>query len=124
MPDHVHWLFELGERLPIGRIISKIKRLSPEPIKWQRDFFEHRLRPHEAIELYGRYIFLNPYRAKLLTHDDIYQGTRLWKPEQFNFTQSLTTNEGPQPEWLNQARIDPLEAFERACGTPAPTDPT
>ncbi|MGB0417091.1 MAG: transposase, partial [Coraliomargarita sp.] len=105
MPDHVHWLFVLGARLPLGRIVSKWKHLCPNKIEWQRDFFDHRLRPEEEVELYGRYIFMNPYRVKLAKNDEVHSGTRIWKPELFVFLGSLTPKRCPQPEWL--AQTDP-----------------
>ncbi len=114
MPDHTHWLFELGERLTLGRVISKWKRFCPKSVTWQRDFFEHRLRPFEELETYGHYIFLNPYRAQLISVDQGYSGTRFWKPELFQFTESLTSTACPQPEWLAKPVIDPIEKFNQA----------
>ena len=71
MPDHIHWLFTLGDRLSLGRIIARLKAqtggtMGVARIEWQRDFFDHRLRPDEAVKRYGLYVFLNPYRAGLV----------------------------------------------------------
>jgi putative transposase len=70
MPDHVHLLFTLGERLSYGRVIAKFKTLGRDQgradWRWQKDGFEHQLRPHEKMEDYGFYVFMNPYRAGLI----------------------------------------------------------
>jgi putative transposase len=69
MPDHVHCLFNLGERLDVGQVMGKLKTLARDhgraPWKWQSDGFEHQVRSHESTEDYGFYIFMNPYRAGL-----------------------------------------------------------
>jgi putative transposase len=69
MPDHAHLLFTLGERLEVGQVMGKFKTKSRDQGRaawhWQDDGFEHRLRPTEAVEDYGFYIFMNPYRAGL-----------------------------------------------------------
>jgi putative transposase len=74
MPDHCHWLFELGYRLSLGRIVARFKVETSEacrrvPVAWQRDFYEHRLQADETPEDYALYTFLNPYRAGLIHAD-------------------------------------------------------
>jgi len=70
MPDHVHTLFILGDRLPLGRVIAKYKTLARDhgraTWRWQQDGYEHRLRENEDSSEYGFYIFMNPYRAQLI----------------------------------------------------------
>jgi putative transposase len=70
MPDHVHVLFRLGEKLNAGRCVARwktqIKKQSGFAGEWQRDFWEHRVRENERWEDYGFYMFLNPYRAGLV----------------------------------------------------------
>jgi putative transposase len=105
MPEHIHWLFELGARLSLGRVLARFKaetraELSERELVWQRDFFEHRLRPAEGIEDYGLYIFLNPYRAALLDSTETWAGWYCPKPGCFNFTGLLQTNGTPPPEWI------------------------
>jgi REP element-mobilizing transposase RayT len=67
MPDHVHVLFELGEKLGVGACVgywkSHVLKVVGYAEDWQRDFWEHRVRDDERWEDYGLYIFLNPYRA-------------------------------------------------------------
>lgn len=103
MPDHAHVLFSLGSKLEVGRCVSRWKavaqRLSGYPGKWQRDFWEHRLRDVEGWEDYALYIFLNPYRAGLLRHGS-WPGW--WAPEAgwFRFLGCLEPDGGPPTEWL------------------------
>lgn len=111
MDDHLHWLFELKGRLSLGRVVAKLKTKAVTEVCWQRDFYDHRLRPDELIELYGRYIFMNPYRAKLCSVDKLFEGTRFWRPEHFEFVRSLNGNGGPQPEWLRTEVEHPVEVF-------------
>ncbi|SDS39688.1 transposase [Opitutus sp. GAS368] len=69
MPDHVHFLFALGDGLHVGQVMGKFKALARNlgqaTWRWQHDGFEHQLRSVEAIDDYGFYIFMNPYRAGL-----------------------------------------------------------
>ncbi len=71
MPDHVHFLFRLGVRLSLDRVVAKIKGLSGSALRtvgarWQENFYEHRLRPEELLMSYVRYVFMNPYRLGLV----------------------------------------------------------
>ncbi|MBA4137372.1 MAG: hypothetical protein C0518_08675 [Opitutus sp.] len=52
MPDHIHVLFVLGERLPLGKCIQRLKAKTSADLldtacEWERDFFDHRLRPDD-----------------------------------------------------------------------------
>ena len=76
MPDHVHWLFQLGGRLSLGRIVAQWKAatrkvLAANDLAWQRDFFERHLRENEGLEAYGLYVFLNPYRNNVTSPDNL-----------------------------------------------------
>ena len=58
MPDHVHWLFILGSRLSLCSVIGRWKAdtrvaMLASDLTWQRDYFEHRLRPDEEREAYA-----------------------------------------------------------------------
>jgi REP-associated tyrosine transposase len=68
MPDHLHLLvaFPLGQQ--IGQVIRswKIYTSRQTKVKWQRDFFEHRLRSEESLEQKANYILENPVRAGLI----------------------------------------------------------
>ena len=108
MPDHFHWLLELGERLTLGRIVARLKSqtragLAGHALAWQRDFFEHRLRADESCEDYARYVFLNPYRTargvKLATPDTWWSS----RPEHLHFLSMLNADGTPPAEWLNES---------------------
>lgn len=52
MPDHVHLLFQLGEKLTLGKATARLKSksiagLKTRGLRWQKGYFEHRLRPEE-----------------------------------------------------------------------------
>ena len=69
MPDHVHGLirFPLPER-PMKREIADFKKFTARTlgIRWQRDFFDHRLRREESEREKADYILRNPERAGLV----------------------------------------------------------
>ena len=107
MPDHAHRLFTLGNRLSLGRVIARLKAQSKDAVAvggfdWQRDFFEHRLRAEEEIEHYGLYVFLNPYRAGLLSARE--KWAHWWCPrsESFRFMLRLNPDGTPPPEWIGE----------------------
>jgi hypothetical protein len=118
MPDHVHVLFELGEKLSVGRCVarwkSEARRLAGYAGEWRRDFWEHRLRDGEEIEDYGFYIFLNPYRAGLIDHHLTWPWWWPPDPRAFRFIGVLKENGAPQPEWadLPEARFTGLAIGE------------
>ena len=105
MPDHVHLLFVLGSRLPLGRVMAKFKTLARENgsggWRWQQDGFEHRQRPEETEEDYGFYIFMNPYRARLLSTAERWPWWVCPEPTRFMFTQHLNADGTPPIEWLD-----------------------
>jgi putative transposase len=107
MPDHVHLLFNLGSRLPVGRVIAKFKALARvgdfAAWRWQQDGFERRLRPEELEEDYGFYIFMNPYRARLISTAQRWPWWICLKPARFMFIPHLNTDGTPPVEWLDQA---------------------
>lgn len=106
MPDHLHWLFQLGHRLSLGRIVARFKAdthagLAAAGLRWQRDFFERRLREEESVEDYGRYIFLNPYQAGLLTPSEGWTGWWCPRPGQLEFLARLNPDGSIPREWLD-----------------------
>jgi REP element-mobilizing transposase RayT len=105
MPDHFHWLFMLGPRLSLGRVLAKFKThtgklLNVAGAEWQRDFFEHRLRESESAEGYGFYIFMNPYRARLIAIGAPWPGWHCPRPDRFSFSSMLDSAGSPPPQWL------------------------
>lgn len=77
MPDHLHWLFQLGEREPLSAIVKELKARSALAIRqansftptrplWQRGFYDHAIRSNEDLQAVARYIVANPLRAGLV----------------------------------------------------------
>jgi len=117
MPDHFHWLFMLGGRLTLGRVLAKFKVQSSrlwndQTGVWQRDYFEHRLRESESSEAYGFYVFMNPYRAKLITDDQTWSGWYCPEPARFRFVSMLDSAGRAPSQWLNLAVDDSLHVGE------------
>ena len=80
MPDHVHWLFILGDDSSLGALVNTWKGFSGKHIRkslggtgpvWQRGFHDHAIRRDEDLRATARYIVANPLRAGLV--DDIGQ---------------------------------------------------
>lgn len=75
MPDHLHWLFVLGDTYSLGQILNFLKGRSARAINrylgrdgavWQPAFHDHALRTDEEIREVARYIVANPLRAGLV----------------------------------------------------------
>jgi REP element-mobilizing transposase RayT len=74
MPDHVHWLFELGPNSILSRVVSKLKASTTRQIRqscglsgliWQRGFHDRAIRKDENLRAAARYVVANPLRAGL-----------------------------------------------------------
>ena len=69
MPDHIHWLFQLGENLKLHNVIKTVKSKTSiqigRPI-WQAGYYDHAIRKDEDIANIARYIIANPIRAGLV----------------------------------------------------------
>ena len=109
MPDHVHLLFVLGDRLSLDRLVAKWKaRVRPTPgseAAWQANYFEHRLRSDESEEAYAWYVFMNPYRAGLVTVDEVWPGWWPHAESAWTFLALARSGPRPQPEWLDRYEI-------------------
>ena len=77
MPDHLHWLFQLGERETLSSTVKRFKARSALAIGrhvelgapvWQRGFHDHAIRRDEDLLVVARYIVANPLRAGLAEH--------------------------------------------------------
>jgi len=68
MPDHLHMLATFGEKTGMRTVIRNWKRYLTNHvrIRWQRDFFDHRLRDDENFSAKANYILNNPVRAGLV----------------------------------------------------------
>ena len=84
MPDHLHALISFNTRQhPMSRSIQSLKGFLAKEvgIKWQKNYFDHRLRNDEALEEKAQYIRLNPVRAGLAKDPQAWPfiiGTELW----------------------------------------------
>ena len=105
IPDHVHLLFRLGDRLTLDRVIAKwraqVRRLVPG-LAWQPNYFEHRLRPTESAESYAWYVFMNPYRAGLIGLNECWLGWWTDGSVAWTFLREAKPGPCPQPEWREQ----------------------
>jgi len=68
MPDHVHMLAAFPDGNGPAPAVRNWKRFAARHfgVKWQRDFFDHRIRHDESLEGKESNIRLNPVRAGLV----------------------------------------------------------
>ena len=75
MPDHGHWLLQMGECMPLERVVSRLKAASgvranrmlarAGPL-WEPAFHDRALRCEDDLFAVARYIVANPVRAGLV----------------------------------------------------------
>ncbi len=67
MPDHVHLLASFPPEKEMRAIVTQWKRFlaRTQPLTWQRDFFDHRLRHDESFAEKVTYLRNNPVRKGL-----------------------------------------------------------
>ena len=75
MPDHLHWLMQLGEDSNLSAVVRSIKSASARTLNlslgrtgriWQSGFHDHALRSDEDMKHIARYVVANPLRAGLV----------------------------------------------------------
>lgn len=69
MPDHLHWLMQLGDGKSLSRVVGAVKAISAHAIGqriWQDGFHDHAVRQEEDLVVLARYIVANPLRAGLV----------------------------------------------------------
>lgn len=75
MPDHLHWLFQLGESTTLSALMKGFKARSAQRLNhylkrhgplWQKAFYDHAVREEEDVKGIARYIVANPLRAGLV----------------------------------------------------------
>ena len=104
MPDHVHALVVLGERLSLGKAIARLKAklckvITDSSSQWERDFFDRHVRPDDDRVALFLYIFLNPYRAGLCSRSEKWPWYFCRSDDGEWFKDYLEQNL-PVPEWL------------------------
>ncbi len=69
MPDHLHALITFAPDQAMQKVVRDWKRYTARNagIRWQRDFFDHRIRNEESLVEKWNYIVQNPVRANLVT---------------------------------------------------------
>jgi REP element-mobilizing transposase RayT len=74
MPDHVHWLFQLGDKPGLCDVMQALKGNSSRRINqmlnrrghvWQKAYFDRGLRDGDDLRAMARYIVANPLRRGL-----------------------------------------------------------
>lgn len=75
MPDHLHWLVEIGQDSLLPKVMMYVKGRSAHRINkeiqhhgriWNKGFHDHALRKEEDVQNIARYIVSNPLRAGLV----------------------------------------------------------
>lgn len=75
MPDHVHWLIQLGQHDDICVVVNRLKSFSARMANrvlqrkgklWAAAYHDHALRADEDLRVVARYIVANPLRAHLV----------------------------------------------------------
>ena len=70
MPDHLHWLMQLGSVRVLSRVVQSVKAASAQKIGkpiWQAGYHDHALRREEDLLAVARYLVANPLRAGLVS---------------------------------------------------------
>jgi REP element-mobilizing transposase RayT len=72
MPDHLHLLATVPAETQLEHLLAHWKRHVARTcgVRWQRDFFEHRLRRDEHFEAKLEYLRQNPVRAGLVVRPE------------------------------------------------------
>jgi REP element-mobilizing transposase RayT len=75
MPDHVHWLLQLGEQDGLSVVVNRLKSASAKQANrvlgstgavWGKAFHDHALRSEDDLQGVARYVVANPLRAGLV----------------------------------------------------------
>jgi putative transposase len=68
MPDHLHMLVGIEGDASLSSTIRDFKRATARfaSVRWQRNFFDHRIRQDESLRQKEDYIRENPIRAGLM----------------------------------------------------------
>ena len=90
MPDHVHWLVQLGANRSLPALVRALKAASTSRIRkqlqvtgplWERAYHDHALRRDEDLRAAARYIIANPLRARLVKRiGDYPYWNAIWLP--------------------------------------------
>ena len=110
MPDHVHGLIVLGQNLSLPQGVARFKAkthtvLKDVGLKWERGYFDHRIRPEDKLGPIVRYIANNPIRAGLIAADESrWPWFKLGEAERKWFRWGEFTAGDELPDWLSSKR--------------------
>ena len=84
MPDHLHALLSFPVNASMAKTISQFKAYQNRHcnIKWQNNFFDHRIRTGENLDEKALYIRANPVRAGLCSLPE--KWPYIWAPTNEN----------------------------------------
>lgn len=104
MPDHLHAILNLHGSISLSRVIRLFKgRMSPVlrryGVRWQRGYYDRRLRETDPIGVVLRYMLINPYREKLIPKE---QKWPYWFCTKEAKKWMSLDEDVPDPEWLNR----------------------
>lgn len=106
MPDHLHLLVVLGERLSLGKAVARLKSKTKGAlaehaagIEWQRDFYDHHVRPGEERLPIFHYVYFNPWRAGLCARDERWPWYHC-RAEDWRWLEASLAEARPLPNWL------------------------
>jgi REP element-mobilizing transposase RayT len=75
MPDHVHWMIQLGENNSLSRVVNRLKSASARRLNqlldrqgpvWDKAFHDRALRREDDLRAMARYVITNPLRSGLV----------------------------------------------------------
>ena len=77
MPDHAHWVLEVGANADLSKSVAALKRMSASAVNaangngrgvslWQDGFHDRAIRSDEDLLAVARYVVANPLRVKLV----------------------------------------------------------
>ncbi len=75
MPDHLHWIMQLGTVHNLSDTIQALKSIISRKLGetvFQKGFYDHAIRREEDIKSLARYIVANPLRAGLVSNINDY----------------------------------------------------
>lgn len=104
MPDHLHFVSQASaETCHLTRFVDRFKQVTAYEFRktrglrlWQKRYYDHVLRPREAIEDAACYVWWNPVRQGLCAEPHTYP---LSGSQTINWMQHATTAPQWQPPW-------------------------
>ncbi len=104
MPDHIHFVIRLGDRISLSQSIAKFKVKTKRFVSWQENFYEHRIRPDENEENYAFYVFMNPYVENLCGPSERWRGWKCWRKVPYDFEDLLGSGGQIPVEWVKKEK--------------------